>query len=194
MNTQVIENFVKDYGWQLALVALVGILVVGILKHYNVFDKVAKGNRKFIFFPLSAVISVACCVAYVFGVRKEWALSLDAVGWVCFCFAIVAYTIVVYALYENLGIRNLLQALYKVLKETSGKIISLIIKSINKPADSEQLKQEALKLGSSILQGWLTECQEQEAQQLEQANSAETAADVANVSTTEDKTTVIVDE
>lgn len=157
MDLTAVVSFVKSYGWQLALVALAGIIFVGILKYFNVFEKVDKSKRKYIYFPMSSVVSLGGCIAYLFFVRSEQTHAMTVIDWVCFCIAVVMYTVAVYALYENLGIRSLIQAFFNAIGKNMTKISELIKKAFTKNITTDELKEMALKLGSDTLKAWIEE-------------------------------------
>ena len=41
-----LEVFILNYGWQLGLIALVGVIILGILKYANAFSKIENEKRK----------------------------------------------------------------------------------------------------------------------------------------------------
>lgn len=170
MTADMITDFIKTYGWQLALVALSGILFIGILKHFNAFEKIKKEYRKFIFYPVSSVIAVLSCVAYMFLVRYEQAISMSVLGWVYLCLATMGYSVAIYAFYENTGLRNLLQSFYSVIKKNFKKLWDTIVKTVsNKTISPELLKTELFKLGSNVIKELLVECEKHEEELTAQA-------------------------
>ena len=103
---EMILEFIGKYGWQLALIACSGIFVVGILKFFKAFDKIAKNNRKYVFAGLSAGISIIASAIYL--------VITNAFNWTGFGIIAVSIYLLnqsIYTVYENTGARALLKKL-----------------------------------------------------------------------------------
>ena len=103
---EMILQFVQTYGWQLALIACSGIFVLGILKFFDVFKKIEKTKRKYLYTAISASISIIASAIYL--------VVMGAFNWAGFgviAGAIYGLNQCIYALYENLGVRAVLQKL-----------------------------------------------------------------------------------
>ena len=101
---QMVFEFFKQYGWQLTLIALSGIIILGILKFFNVFKKVPEDKRKYVYAGISSGFSIIAGVVYL--------AVTDALNWAAFGVAAVAiYTLnqTLYSVYETYGLRTLLQ-------------------------------------------------------------------------------------
>lgn len=114
METMIIEFF-EAYGWKLTLIALSGIIILGILKMLHVFDKIPKNYRKYIYAGISSALSIVAAAIYL---RLTNGFLWGTFG-VCAA-AIYALNQVAYALYENTGLRaafrkigNMVIALFK---------------------------------------------------------------------------------
>ena len=103
---EMILQFVQTYGWQLALIACSGIFVLGILKFFNVFDKIEKSKRKYLYAGISASISIIASGIYL-AVVGGFAWS----GFGVIAGAIYTINQAIYALYETTGFRSALRKL-----------------------------------------------------------------------------------
>ena len=102
--TEMIIQFFKNYGWQLTVLATSGIVFLGILKATGMFNKVSDKAKKYLYYGLSAILSIIACTAYIFIKDTfEWRAYLILIA------AIIGYTSAIYTLYENTGIRELLK-------------------------------------------------------------------------------------
>lgn len=99
MDEMIIEFFEK-YGWKLTLIALSGIVLLGILKLFHIFDKVPKSCQKYIYAGISSALSILAAGLYLhFTSGFDWSsFGLTAL-------AIYALNQFSYALYENTGLR-----------------------------------------------------------------------------------------
>lgn len=101
---EMILQFITTYGWQLALIACSGILVLGILKFFNVFKKVNKDKRKYLYAGISSALSILASGIYL------WITGLFTwSGFGIISGAIYTLNQAIYAVYENYGIRALLR-------------------------------------------------------------------------------------
>lgn len=57
--------FLNTYGWQLAIIAFVGCVILGVLKYANVFSKIEKNARKPIYFGISMGFSLVTTIIYL---------------------------------------------------------------------------------------------------------------------------------
>lgn len=120
-----IIQFVSTYGWKLALIGCSGIFVLGILKFFNLFDRVKKTKRKYLYAGISAGISIAGSGIYLAIVGAfTWG------GFGVIAGAIYAINQAIYSLYENTGFRN-------ALKKLGNAFITLVAKKQLEHAKSE---------------------------------------------------------
>lgn len=116
MDTDMIVKFFEDYGWIMTLLATSGIFFIGALKSFGLFDKLGAKVRKYVYFALSCAASIAACTAYLCATDgfawKEWGVMIAC---------IIPYTLAMYGLYENTGIRGLLR---KVLFSPAKKLFA----------------------------------------------------------------------
>lgn len=117
--------FVASYGWQLALIALAGIIILGVLKYANVFSKIDKENRKPIYLAISVGFSVIASAIYLAIIKQ-----LEIQYFCAVAAAILALNQTMYSIYENTKLRDLLHKIfgaidakikYKKIKVTEDK-------------------------------------------------------------------------
>lgn len=108
--------FLGNYGWQLALIALAGIIILGVLKYCNVFSKLEEKARHALYLVISVGISVIGSVIYLACMHQLEASYVFAVA-----AAILALNQTFYAIYSTTS-----------LKELLSKIVSKIIKAFTK--------------------------------------------------------------
>lgn len=104
--------FLGSYGWQLALIALLGVIILGILKYANAFDKVEKDKRKPIYFAISVGFSLVATIIYLIVIKQ---FSIEYV--VTVTTAIYALNQTFYAIYETTTLKDLICKLLDIIKE-----------------------------------------------------------------------------
>lgn len=94
--------FALANGWQLGLIAFLGIVLLGVLKYADVFSSVEKANRKPIYLGISVGLSLLGTVAYLAIVGQ---FQIDYIVGI----ATTIYTLnqAMYAVYENTKLRDL---------------------------------------------------------------------------------------
>lgn len=127
---QQFTTFISTYGWQLALIALAGIVILGILKYANVFSKIEKENRKPIYLAISVGFSLIGSAIYLSVIKKFEIGYFFAIA-----IAILALNQTMYSIYENTNLRDLL---HKIFGAISQKIKSKIESKENKDAEDKE--------------------------------------------------------
>ena len=102
-----IVAFYIQYGWQLALIALLGIIILGVLKYANVFKKVEKEKRKPIYFAISVGFSILATMVYLLIVKQ---FSFDYI--LAVSTAIYTLNQGMYAIYETTTLRDLVHKVF----------------------------------------------------------------------------------
>ena len=117
-----IINFFSAYGWQMTVLAVSGIFLLGVLKSVKAFDWIriyavegeekilqvdkTKQVKKIVYTFISAGLSVAACCVYLTIINTELTatliLTISGTVWSLNTFA--------YMLYENLGVRAVWKA------------------------------------------------------------------------------------
>lgn len=103
--------FLQSYGWQLALIALAGIIILGVLKYCNVFSKFDEKIRHVFYLLISVGISIIGSIIYlacVGSLTVEFAFAVSA--------AILALNQTFYTIYSNLGLKELFLKLIDWIK------------------------------------------------------------------------------
>lgn len=117
-----IVNFFSAYGWQMTVLALSGIFLLGVLKSVKAFDWIriyavegeekilqvdkTKQVKKIVYTFISAGLSVAACCVYLTIINTELTatliLTISGTIW--------SMNTITYMLYENLGVRAVWKA------------------------------------------------------------------------------------
>ena len=131
--------FLETYGWQLALVAIAGVIILGILKCCKVFDKFEEQLRHFFYLLVSVGISLVGSIIYLACVHQ-----IDAVFVFTLAGAIFALNQAFYTIYDTTSLRDLLKKLWTWIKSlvSSGKAQE-IVDDIKKDATKEETTEEA---------------------------------------------------
>lgn len=104
---QQFTTFIASYGWQLALIALAGIIILGWIKYTNVFSKIEKENRKPIYLAISVGFSVITSAIYLAAIKK-----FDITYFCAIAAAIFSLNQTMYSIYENTKLRDLLRKIF----------------------------------------------------------------------------------
>lgn len=144
MTVNMIIKFFETYGWMMTILATSGIVFVGCLKAIGLFSKLKDGAKKYVYFLTACVVSIISCTIYLCVTKTfVWA------NWGVTIVFIIAYTLALYALYENMGIRALLKKiLFNPLKNMLHKVQSNIV---TKSLSQEESINIAKGLGKDIL-------------------------------------------
>lgn len=105
---EMILQFITTYGWKLALIACSGIIILDILKFFNIFNKIPKDKRKYVFAGIASGLSILASGLYLWFTHAFTWASFGVVSG-----AIYALNQTIYSVYENYGLR--------ALKEKIGK-------------------------------------------------------------------------
>lgn len=103
--------FLQTYGWQLALIALLGIIILGVLKYANVFKNVKEENRKPIYFAISVGFSLLATVVYLLIIKQ-----FDITYFIGVATAIYALNQTMYSVYETTKLKDLVCKLLDLIK------------------------------------------------------------------------------
>lgn len=99
-----------EYSWPVLLIAFSVIVLVGILKLCGTFKKIQNKNvKKLIYYVCNIVLSFAISAIYFAIARIPFGTYIE------FGFTQVGATTILYAAYENFGLRTLLQMFLKKL-------------------------------------------------------------------------------
>lgn len=115
---QMIIQFFAQYGWKLALIACSGILILGVLKFFHVFDKIEKSKRKYVYAAVSTGLSLIASLIYL--------LCTGSLEWATFgvyAASLYAFNQVIYSMYETFGIRALVRKFGRLCLKVIEKMI-----------------------------------------------------------------------
>lgn len=104
--------FFTTYGWQLAIIALMSVVLLGVLKYCNVFANLKPETRKPIYFAISMGLSIVGTAIYLVVIHQ---FQID------YFFAITMATYALnqtmYAIYETTHLRELVVKVLDFIKE-----------------------------------------------------------------------------
>lgn len=112
---QLIE-FIKTYGWQLTLIAVAGVILLGVLKYCKVFDKFEEKTRHFLYLLISVGLSIIGSVIYLACIHQ-----LDAAFIFTFATVVFGANQVAYTIYDTTPLRDLLSQLWDKIVEFFAK-------------------------------------------------------------------------
>lgn len=171
MNSDMLIKFFENYGWIMTVLATSGIIFVGFLKSCGAFKKINAAYKKYVYFGVSCVISILACTIYLCATKQfEWA------SWGVTIACIIGFTLTLYGVYENTGLRDLLKkVIFTPLKNAVKKAETNFVTS---SISTEKLGEMALSLGADVLTALAEQAR---MKQTESEEAAEPNADDDNV-------------
>lgn len=134
--------FLQTYGWQLALIALAGIIILGVLKYCNVFKKFDEKTRHILYLVISVGISVIGAVIYLACIHQltiEFACVVAG--------AILALNQTFYAIYDTTTLKDLVLKLLDWIKGLiSSKGKKLVDEIKEDTTEEKQIKEQTEKV------------------------------------------------
>ena len=149
MEVKFILDFFKNYGWQLGLLSLSGIVILGLLKKIGVFKKLDEKYKKYVYSGTSALLSIVACTIYILITSQ-----FEIISYLTMCGLVIVTTITAYHIYEHTGARWLWNKFFDLLLDAIKKLFKLIF--IHK-LDSKKIKSEMAKYGIEASQTILNE-------------------------------------
>lgn len=107
-----LTDFFVNYGWQLCLIALAGVIILGILKYSNAFSKIDKEKRKPIYFAISVGFSLVATIIYLAIIKQLTVQYVLAIAT-----AIYALNQTFYAIYETTTLKDLFSKIVAAIKQ-----------------------------------------------------------------------------
>lgn len=131
--------FLQNYGWQLALIALAGIIILGVLKYCNVFKKLDEKVRHILYLVISVGLSVVGSIIYLACIHQ-----LTVGGAFAVAGAIFALNQAFYTIYDTTTLKELGKKLVEWIKGlvTSGKAQDVVNDVKNGELDSDKKAEE----------------------------------------------------
>lgn len=108
---EALELFIINYGWQLGLIALGGIILLGVLKYANAFSKIEKEKRKPIYLAFSIGFSLIATIIYLLCIGQ-----FDVSYVITITSAIYILNQSMYAIYETTKLRDLVAMILDLIK------------------------------------------------------------------------------
>lgn len=140
-----ILDFIQVHGLAVFVIATIIIAFIGVLKLCKVFSKINNKNvKKCIYYVLDVVLAFGFSAIY-FAIFK-----VNFGTYLTFSITQISATTTLYAIYENFGVRNLVQML-----------LTFIGKKL-KPDQVDKFKKLAKKLGFDIAAQTLQQAKEEE--------------------------------
>lgn len=139
-----ILKFIGSYGLPVFIIATCIIVFLGILKLCKVFSKIQNANvKKFIYYVIDIALSFGG-VAIYFAIFK-----VSFTDYFALVFTQISATTTLYAIYENLGARKLVQLFWKwfgsAVEKDKHKQLIKFAKSVGLDKAVEELKEVSLK-------------------------------------------------
>lgn len=123
-------EYISIYGWAILVIAVCIIAFIGILKVCKVFSKIKSSSvKKLIYYALDVALAFGGSAIYFAIFHKSFG------GYVVYSVAQLVVTTTLYAIYENFGVRKLVQC-----------VISLVASWVKKNPD-KKLAKTLKKLG-----------------------------------------------
>lgn len=119
-----------NHGLPVLLIACATIFIIGVLKYFEVFRKIEKSNRKPIYLILTYAFAFGLTAGY-YGVY-----NLDFANYPAYAFMVSTATSLIYPLYENLKLRDLLAIIGNFIIKVFAK------KQLEKEIDKLKVEQE----------------------------------------------------
>lgn len=139
MEVNFILDFFKNYGWQLGLLSLSGIVILGFLKKIGVFKKLNDKYKKYVYAGLSALFSIIACTVYILITSQ-----FEIISYLTVCGLVIVISITAYHIYEHTGARWLWNKFIDLLWSAIKKLFTLIF--VHK-LDTKKIKSEMIKYG-----------------------------------------------
>lgn len=105
-------SFALTYGWQIALIALVGIIGLGVMKYANAFKKIDKKYRPPIYLAISVGFSIISTIIYLLIIEQfsfAYVVTISA--------AIYGLNQTMYAIYETTKLKDLIAKILNFITE-----------------------------------------------------------------------------
>ena len=97
-----LTSFITAHGWQVSGIAILGIIILGILKYANAFSNFDSKRKKLIYLIISISFSVIFSTIYLLIIKKFSIAYLSTLS-----AAIYALNQSFYTIYENTSLRDL---------------------------------------------------------------------------------------
>lgn len=145
MTADMVFKFFENYGWIMTVLAASGIFVVGVMKSLGIFSKIPKAIKKYLYFACACVVSVISCTIYMCATKtfvwSNWGIMIGC---------IIAFTISLYGLYENTGMRALITKIF--FRPTKNLVQNIHKMLMTNSMSKEKLLKIAQEMGSDVFE------------------------------------------
>lgn len=146
-----ILQFIQNYGLPVFVIATSIIVLLGILKLCKVFNKIQNANvKKFLYYVIDIALAFGG-VAIYFAIFKE-----SFADYVTVSLTQITATTTLYAIYENLGVRKLVQLFWAwfggLVQKDKHKQLVKFAKAVGLDNAIEELKDVSLKEAEKLEQ------------------------------------------
>lgn len=107
---EALQAFLLTYGWQLALIAMLGIVLLGILKYANVFSNLQDAHKKALYLAFSVGFSVIAAIIYLLVISQFTLAYIITIS-----IAIYGLNQTMYAVYETTSLKKVIQMFIEFL-------------------------------------------------------------------------------
>lgn len=135
-------EFFKNYGLPITIIAVVGIVILGILKYCNLFKKIAENKRHYIYFAISVGLSVLATIIYLLIVKQFTAGYVIAIAVAIYALNQTFYNIFKITPINELA-RKLLDFIVSLFKRKNGVETSATTAPDNTPDDGTETAHTA---------------------------------------------------
>lgn len=111
-------QFFNQYGLDLTLIAIAGIILLGILKYNKVFDKLDENYRHYIYLGVSVTFSVVSSTIYLACMK-----TLNASYVFILAGALYVLNQTFYSIFKTLSLNELLKKIIEGLRSTAKNLI-----------------------------------------------------------------------
>lgn len=146
-----ILQFIQNYGLPVFVIASGIIVLLGILKLCKVFNKIQNKNvKKFIYYVIDIALAFGG-VAIYFAIFKK-----DFADYITICLTQITATTTLYAIYENLGARKLVQLFWnwfgELVEKDKHKQLVKFAKAVGLDNAIAELKDASIKEAEKLEQ------------------------------------------
>lgn len=147
---QILE-YIQNYGLPVFVISSCIIALLGILKLCKVFSKISNANvKKFIYYVIDIALSFGGVAIYL-TIFKE-----DFTPYITLCITQIGAVTTLYAIYENLGLRKIVQMFWswlaKVVEKDKYKQLVKFAKSVGLDEAIQELKDVSIKEAEKLEQ------------------------------------------
>lgn len=116
---EAILRFAREYGLGIAIIALAGIAILGVMKYCNLFKGIEEGHRHYLYLAISVSISIIATLIYLGIVHQFTPEYIITVATAIFALNQTAYNI-----FKVTPVNDVCTGILDILKEWCQKIFN----------------------------------------------------------------------